>query len=98
MKTDNRNLGKYDLKHLLRNPMTIHKIQDALLALKDDSLFAQSLRDNAQDKPRQCVQMVCDQHADNPALVRQIVGDDVILMIEEYIGESLSDDLKNINI
>ena len=75
---DKRNLGQYDLNKLLRNPALIHQIQDALLTLKDESLFAQSLRDNAKDKPGECVKMIVDQYRDNPPMIIKIVGKDTL--------------------
>lgn len=93
---DNRDLGKYNLNQLLRNPFLIHRIQDALLALKQDSLFAQSLRDNAKDKPDQCVKMIVDQYRDNPPMITKMIGKETLKLIEEYAGINLADDLENL--
>lgn len=92
-KTD---LGKYDLNKLLRNPGLIHKIQDNLLALKHDSLFAEALIMGAKDTPKKCVQMIIDQYPNDPKLILEIVGKDTLKLIEEYECISLSDDLKNV--
>jgi hypothetical protein len=93
---DKRNLGQYDLNKLLRNPMLIHRIQDNLLALKDESIFAQSLRDHAKNSPQECVKMIIDQYKDNPPLVTKIVGKETLNLIEEYEGITLADDLDNV--
>jgi len=91
MKTLNTlpDLGNYDLKKLLRNPMTIHKIQDNLMALKGDSLMAEAIRVGANKNLRGCIKMIASQYGDNPELMTQIVGKESIALIAEYEGIEL---------
>lgn len=96
MKPDNVNLGKYDLNKLLRNPALIHRIQDNLLALKDDSLFADALRKGAKDTPDSCVKTIISQFRDNPPMITRIVGKETLKLIEEFSGTSFTDDLNDV--
>lgn len=95
---DNRNLGKYDLNKLLRNPALIHRIQDNLMALQGEGVFSQTLRDNARDKPRMCIKMIAEQYQTNEREIIEIVGKPTIELIQEYLGLTLADDLKTIRI
>lgn len=96
MDAKNVNLGKYDLNKLLRNPGLIHRIQDNLLALKDDSLFADALRKGAKDTPDSCVKTIISQYRDNPQMIAKIVGKETLKLIEEYENITLADDLDNV--
>lgn len=92
----NINLSQYDLKKLLRNPALIHKIQDNLVDLKGDSLFANAIRAGAISNPQGAIKMIADQYRDNPKLVVEIVGKETMEMIFEYEGMESEDDLKGL--
>ena len=95
---NNINLGKYDLNQLLRNPGTIHRIQKNLSELKDDSLFAQSIKAGAYTNISACIREIVEQYRDNPVVVKRIIGKETLGLIEEFKGITLADDLKDINI
>ena len=90
------NLSQYDLKKLLRNPGLIHKIQDNLVDLKGDSLFANAIRAGAISNPQEAIKMIREQYNDNPKLVAEIVGVETMKLIFEFEGVESVDDLEGI--
>jgi threonine dehydrogenase-like Zn-dependent dehydrogenase len=91
-------LGKYDLTQLLRNPGLIHKIQDNLMTIKNESIIGGAIREIAKDDIKACIKMIVSQYYDNPKVMTEIVGRDTLNFIEEFEGITLADDLKDINI
>jgi len=89
---DNRNLGKYDLKKLLRNPATIHNIQDKLRELKGRDLLSEAYRNGA-NNPDKVIKQIISDYQDNPSLVIKIVGMDILNLIEEFECITLADDI-----
>lgn len=94
-KTD---LGKYDLKQVLRNPGLIHQIQDNLCAMKGDGLLTSSLREGARTNIREAIKTIVDQYPVNPSYIKNVVGEDTLKLIEEFLGITLANDIKPINI
>ena len=93
----NVNLGQYDLKQLLRDPSLIHRIEDKIADLKGDSLFVMSIRASGSYKnTRQAMNEIIDQYRDNPKLTTQLIGRDLLDMIEEFDGITLADDIGNV--
>lgn len=72
----------------LRNPMLIHKIQDALLNLKTQGLMSDSIRAGAKNNIGQTVQMIWEQK--HSELMLETVGIEILEMIGEYRGETAS--------
>lgn len=95
---DNRNLGRYNLKTLLRNPGLIHRIQDNFAANTHPGIFGQTLRDNAVSDIGGCIRMVADQYQDNSKLVTEVVGRETIKLMCEYLGIDLADDFKSLKL
>ena len=96
MKPNKVDLGKYDLNQLLRDPSLVHKIQDALMEIKGDGLFTKTIREGAKTDIKECIRMLVQQYGCNPSEIKRIVGVETLAMIEEFTGETLADDLKNI--
>ena len=60
------------------------KIQQAIAATNDQSLFCQVLRLYIVDMFDDCIVMLVDQINDNERLCRKVVGTDTVDMIKRY--------------
>lgn len=78
------NLGQYNLKRLLVNPMLIPKIQDALADIKEGGILGEAIRNGAYKNIAGTIKMILSQHKDNPGMITEIVGEDTLQMIDEY--------------
>jgi len=92
----NVNLGKYDLNQLLRNPGTIHRIQDNLMDLKGEGVWIAGIRDLAKGNIGYCIKYIISQYDDNPKEVTKLIGKETLKLIEEFEGITLADDIKNV--
>jgi len=88
-------LGKYDLKQILRNPALIHTIQDALGGLQGDDLLSMAIRRGATDDLAECLKMIVGGYEDNPSMLTEIVGIETLRQIEEYLGKPFLINLEN---
>lgn len=89
-------LGKYDLNQLLRNPMTIHKIQDNLRELKGTDLLTSSFRNGASEDLKGTIKEIITQYHCNSKLITKIVGKETLNLIEQFEGITLADDIKDV--
>lgn len=96
MKTDNRDLGKYDLNKIFRNPMLIHRIQDKLRELKCETFLGTVIKEGAKTDIKGTIKLIVDYYYDNPRIIKETVGKDTLELIEEFIGVPFADDLKDI--
>lgn len=60
----------------------IYDIQKELLSLKDESIFAESIRLGAATDLIGCIKMIVSQAKDNRPLVAKIVGENLLRKIE----------------
>ena len=68
----------------LRNPMTIHKIQDALCAVQGDTMMREIIRNGAVYDLNATIKMIRDQVKDgHRVIIADIVGETTLLLIEE---------------
>lgn len=88
----NINLGKYDLNKLLRNPATIHLIQDKLRELPGNDLLSEAYRQGA-NNPDKVIKQIISDYEDNSRLVIETVGFDILKLIEEYEDITLAADI-----
>lgn len=63
--------------------MTISEIQKELLALKDQSIFAEAIRMGAETDLIGTIKMIISQAKDNRALVSKIIGENLLSKIEK---------------
>lgn len=53
-------------------------LQDKLINLSGDSIFAIAVRAGAKENLASTIQMIKDQYLDNPTLVVKIIGEDLL--------------------
>lgn len=75
------------------NPALIHKIQDGLIALPGESLLAIAYRNHAKENIQSCIDRIIFDYPDNPRIIIEVVGKEILDWIEEYKGITLADDL-----
>lgn len=56
-------------------------LQDKLINLSGDSIFAIAVRAGAKENLASAIQMIKDQYIDNPVLVTKIIGEDLLTQI-----------------
>ncbi len=98
MKTDNINLGKYDLNKLLRNPMLIHQIQDNLLSLNQmellkSGILGAAIVSYAKIAPAACISILSKAGRQE---VINLIGKPTMLLIDEYMGGQSQPDPQDI--
>lgn len=93
---NNVNLGKYNLQAMLRNPALIHQIQDRLTAITEGGILGAAIQKGARDNIQGTIRMIVSQYRDNPKLLTEIVGAETLALIEEFTGQTLADDLKDV--
>lgn len=89
-------LAKYDLNKLLRNPGIVHNIQDSICALEGETILHFAYREGAKKDIENCIDSIISAYQDNPRMIREIVGGQILGWIEEYRGITLADDIKNV--
>ncbi len=85
------NYGKSldSLNRELRNPMLVHKIQDAILAIESESILAISFKKSAKENIGGCIASVYTAYEDNSFLICQLLGKEIINLISEFTGKTL---------
>lgn len=71
-----------EIEKILRNPAEVHIIQDKLISLKGESIFAHSVRIGAKNDLNECLKMILSQAHDNRLLVSKLIGERLLKEIE----------------
>lgn len=72
------------MKNFPGNPMTIHSIQDKLLRLTGNSILEIAIYNAARTAPKNAVSLILSCHEDNPGMMQEILGDDLMGEILAY--------------
>lgn len=93
MKFTNKRVDYQKALQALRSPGLIHRIQDALTGLQGQGVYQEALRRGAKNNIGECIERIVEDYRTNPPYMVQIVGQEVLKMIEEFKGITLADDL-----
>lgn len=78
------------MKNFPGNPMLIHTIQDRLLRLTGNSILEIAIYNAARTAPKNAVSLIISCHEDNPGMMREILGADLMGEILAYNAEQVN--------
>ena len=79
------------MKNFPSNPMAIHSIQDKLLRLTGNSILEIAIYNAARTAPKNAVSLILSCHEDNPGMMQEILGAELLDEILAYHTEQVND-------